>query len=149
MGYKRSQRVFRVIVFRLYPVIVLKGIRSMFWQIHTANVPEQTTFRLSNFSVYSFSVIRSIIRSNALFISRYPISSVFNTVKRIVQYTTFYARLDWSLPMIYLSTIQCEILTFLAVIFLFNSHFFAFFTFGDGFFRFQDDKISLKKAPHI
>ena len=30
---------------------------------------------------------------------------------------------------------------------LFSSYFFAFITFGDGFFQFQDNKVSLKQAP--
>ena len=30
---------------------------------------------------------------------------------------------------------------------LFSSYFFASITFGDGFFQFQDNKVSLKQAP--
>ena len=42
---------------------------------------------------------------------------------------------------------SCEILTFLAVILLFSSYFFVSIAFGDGFFQFQDKKVSLKQAP--
>ena len=38
-------------------------------------------------------------------------------------------------------------LTFLAVICLFSSYFFASITLGDGFFQFQDNKVRLKQAP--
>ena len=35
---------------------------------------------------------------------------------------------------------------FLPLFCLFSSYFFAFFTFGDGFFQFQDNKASLNQA---